>query len=144
MFDSMTTTKAYKVTDPIQNTTIEVCTFNATLNNLSGIHMFMNINYPNIYPKVKDDVLQEYRKFTSDITALAVTMGLATQIDTDPSILDNLESVKVELTKIATDTFNQVIESLGDIRVNPVPVQEIGYNPNPELSGFPGYPPGTR
>lgn len=128
MFDNMNITKAFKIHDNINGNDVEVCTFNAILNKDSGIHINMNINYPNLYDKNKDAILIGYRQFSSDVTALAVTMGLATTIETDPSLLDNLEKVRVELTKIATDTFNQVIQSLGDIQVNPVPTMDYGFN----------------
>lgn len=128
MFDNMNITKAFMVVDNITNSNIEVCTFNAMLNKSSGININMNINYPNLYQNNKDNILVDYRQFSSDVTSLAVTMGLANEITTDPSILDNLENIRVELSNIATETFVQVIESLGDIRVNPVPVVDVGVN----------------
>lgn len=130
MFDNMNITKAFKIHDNINGNDIEVCTFNAILNKDSGIHISMNINYPKLYSNNKDDILVAYRQFLSDATALAVTMDLATTIETDPSLLDNLEGIKTELTKIATETFNQVVKSLGDIQVNPVPTMDYSYNQN--------------
>jgi len=121
----MQITKDYVVVDNITQSKIPITTFNATLNKDSGIYMNMNITYPNLYNANKDAILIDYRKFVSDVTALAVTMGLATTIETTPSILDDIESIRQELTVIATETFNQVIASLGDIQVNPVPSIEV-------------------
>jgi len=128
MFDNMNILKAFKIKDNITGNEIEVCTFSAMLNKDSGISINMNITYPNLYQSNKDNILVDYRMFLSDVTALAVTMGLATTIETQPSILDDLEGIRIELTKIATETFNQVVASLGDIQVNPVPVMEVGVN----------------
>lgn len=125
MFNNMQVSKDYTVTDNITQNKIPVATFNATLHKDSGIYMNMNITYPNLYDIHKDSILVDYRAFTSDVTALAVTMGLATIIETDPSILDDLESIRLELTEIATDTFNQVIASLGDVQVNPTPSMDV-------------------
>lgn len=130
MFDNMNIIKAFKIHDNINGNDVEVCTFNAMLNKDSGIHINMNINYPKLYSNNKDNILVAYRKFSSDVTALAVTMGLATTIETDPSILDNLEGIRTELTSLATDAFKQVIGSLGDIQVNPVPTMDYGYTPD--------------
>jgi len=127
MFDNMQITKDYVVVDNITQSKIPITTFNATLNRNSGIYMNMNITYPNLYNIHKDDILIAYRDFNSDVTALAVTMELATTITTAPSLLDDLESIRQELTVIATETFNQVIASLGDIQVNPVPVMDVSY-----------------
>lgn len=124
MFNNMQITKEYTIIDNITENKIPVVTFNATLNKDNGIYVDMNITYPNLYNTHKDNILVAYRQFNSDITALAVTMGLATTITTDPSILDDLEAIRTELTTIATDTFNQVIGSLGDITVNPAPSME--------------------
>lgn len=121
MFNNMQITKDYTVLDNITQANIPVTTFNATLNKDSGIYMNMNITYPNLYNVHKDNILISYREFVSDVTALAVTMGLATVITTSPSILDDLEEVRQQLTVIATETFSQVVASLGNIEVNPVP-----------------------
>ena len=128
MFDNMQIIKEYTIIDNINQSKVPVVAFNATLNKDSGIYVNMNIAYPSLYVLYKDDILVAYRQFNSDVTALAVTMGLATTITTDPSMLDDLEAIRTELTTIATDTFNQVIASLGDIQVNPVPIQDVGTN----------------
>lgn len=126
MFDNMQISKEYTITDNITNNKVPVAAFNATLNKDSGIYVNMNITYPNLYQSNKDNILIAYRDFTSEVTALAVTMGLATTITTAPSILDDLEGIRQELTIIASETFNQVIASLGDIQVNPVPIIDVG------------------
>lgn len=135
MFDNVTIYKAFKVMDTVKNSPIDVCTFNAILNSSSGVNMSMNINYPNLYSSNREAILVEYRKFSSDVTALAVSMGLASTIESDPTILQNLEKVREEMTKIANDVFNQVLATLEDITVNPVPIMEVGANNNPYASG---------
>ena len=56
-------------------------------------------------------------------------MGLASS-DTlvEASKLKTFEPLKEEIKEVAIQVFNDVIESLGDIRVNPVPQMEVGYN----------------
>lgn len=124
MFDSLNVTKAYKLTDNILGNEIEVVTFNAMLVKDSNINIFMNINYPNLYKTNKDEILIAYREFNAEITALACTMGLATQIDT-PNLLSDLKPIQEEFKEMATKIFSNVITSLGDIQVNPVPIMEV-------------------
>lgn len=133
MFDNMQITKSYKVLDNINNINIDVCTFNATLNRESGINMNLNIAYPNLYQVKKDEILDSYRSFSAEVTALAVTMGLASKIDVENTVLDNLNDLKEELETLAKETFKQVIGSLGNITVNPVPSIESS------MVGYPSY-----
>lgn len=133
MFDNMQITKSYKVLDNINNINIDVCTFNATLNRESGINMNLNIAYPNLYQIKKDEILDSYRSFSAEVTALAVTMGLASRIDVENTVLDNLNDLKEELETLAKETFKQVIGSLGNITVNPVPSIESS------MVGYPSY-----
>lgn len=125
MFDNLQITKAYKITDNIGGQEIEIATFNATLNKDSGIYQNMNINYPRLYEMHKDNILIAYREFNAEVSALAITMGLAVQFE-GRSVLNDLEPVRQELKEIATGVMNEVIASLGNIEVNPVPGYEIG------------------
>lgn len=129
MFDNLNITKAYKLQDNITGNDVEIATFNAVLTKGSNINIFMNINYPNLYEVHKDNILVAYREFNAEVSALACTMGLASS-DTlvEASKLKTFEPLKEEIKEVAIQVFNDVIESLGDIRVNPVPQMEVGYN----------------
>lgn len=122
MFDSLNITKAYKITDNITGNEVEVATFNAMLHKGSNIHVFMNINYPNLYAVHKESILVAYREFNAEISSLACTMELSDMAI--PCALTEVEPLQKEFKEKALDIFNQVIDSLGDIRVNPVPVME--------------------
>lgn len=119
MFDSLNITKSYKITDNITGCDVEVATFNAILNKNSNINVFMNINYPNLYAQHKDAILAAYREFNAEVDSLACTMELS--LGDNVSMLSELAPVQEEFKVKALDIFTQVIESLGDIRVNPVP-----------------------
>ena len=121
MFDNLTIVKAYKLTDNITGNEVEIATFNAMLHKGSNINVYMNINYPNLYAQHKDAILVAYREFNAEVASLACTMELATQRST---VLSELAPIQEEFKAKALDIFTQVIESLGDIRVNPVPVME--------------------
>lgn len=125
MFDNMNIIKAYKITDNITGGDVEVATFNAVLNKDSNINVYMNINYPNLYGKNKEEILDAYREFNAEVTTLAISMGLANTTN-GVSKLNNVE-VRDEINEMVKDVMKQVIESLGDIRVNPVPTMEVGY-----------------
>ena len=125
MFDNMNMIKAYKITDNITGGDVEVATFNAILNKDSNINVYMNINYPNLYTKYKEEILDAYREFNAEVTTLAISMGLANTTN-GVSKLNNVE-VRDEINEMVKDVMKQVIESLGDIRVNPVPTMEVGY-----------------
>ena len=125
MFDNMNVIKAYKITDNITGGDVEVATFNAVLNKDSNINVYMNINYPNLYGKNKEEILDAYREFNAEVTTLAISMGLANTTN-GVSKLNNVE-VRDEINEMVKDVMKQVIESLGDIRVNPVPTMEVGY-----------------
>lgn len=125
MFDNMNMIKAYKITDNIIGSDVEVATFNAILNKDSNINVYMNINYPNLYRKYKEEILDAYREFNAEVTTLAISMGLANPTS-DLLKLNNVE-VRDEINEMVKDVMKQVIESLGDIRVNPVPTMEVGY-----------------
>lgn len=129
MFDNLNIVKGYKLQDNITGNDVEIATFNAILIKGSNINIFMNINYPNLYEVHKDNILVAYREFNAEVSALACTMGLASS-DVNPvdGTLKTLEPLKEELKNIAKEVFEQVIESLGDVRVNPVPQMEVGYN----------------
>lgn len=129
MFDNLNITKGYKLQDNITGNSVEIATFNAVLTKGSNINVFMNINYPNLYEVHKDNILVAYREFNAEVSALACTMGLASS-DTlvETSKLKTFEPLKEEIKEIAIQVFNDVIESLGDIRVNPVPQIDMGYN----------------
>lgn len=129
MFDNLNITKGYKLQDNITGNDVEIATFNAILIKGSNINIFMNINYPNLYEVHKDNILVAYREFNAEVSALACTMGLASS-DTlvETSKLKTFEPLKEEIKEIAIQVFNDVIESLGDIRVNPVPQIDMGYN----------------
>lgn len=130
MFDNLNVTKSYKLTDNITGNEIEIATFNAIMTKGSNINIFMNINYPKLYEVHKENILIAYREFNAEVSALACTMGLASsEMVAVPSMLTTLEPLREEIKVISKEIFNQVIESLGDIRVNPVPQMEVGYNP---------------
>lgn len=129
MFDNLNITKGYKLQDNITGNEVEIATFNAILVKDSNINIFMNINYPKLYGVHKDNILVAYREFNAEVSALACTMGLAnSEMVVMPSMLTTLEPLREEMKVISKEIFNQVIESLGDIRVNPVPQMEVGYN----------------
>lgn len=125
MFDNVNLTKAYTLEDLYGNS-VEVCTFNATLNRKSGISVNMIINRVELYEKHKDEILTSYREFNSDLSAIAVTMGLAESVGAEPSVLRDLNDVREEVKTMALEVFTQVIESLGDVVVNPVPMYDQG------------------
>lgn len=129
MFDNLNIVKGYKLQDNITGNDVEIATFNAILIKGSNINIFMNINYPNLYEVHKDNILVAYREFNAEVSALACTMGLASS-DTlvETSKIKTFEPLREEIKEVAMKVFNEVIESLGDIRVNPVPQMEIGYN----------------
>lgn len=130
MFDNLNVTKAYKLQDTITGNDIEVATFNAHMTKGSNINVFMNINYPRLYETNKDEILEAYRDFNAEISSLAYTMELASsEAIATYSKLKSLEPLREELKTISKDIFMQIIESLGDIKVNPVPQIEVGYNP---------------
>lgn len=122
MFDNLTIVKAYKLTDNITGNEVEIATFNAMLHKGSNINVYMNINYPNLYAQHKDAILVAYREFNAEVASLACTMELA--LGDDVNMLSELAPIQEEFKAKALDIFTQVIESLGDIRVNPVPVME--------------------
>lgn len=126
MFDNMNIIKAYKITDNITGGDVEVATFNAVLNKDSNINIYMNINYPNLYGKYKEEILDAYREFNAEVTTLAISMGLANTTN-DISTLSALSDLSEDIKNMTMDIMKQVIESLGDIRVNPVPTMEVGY-----------------
>ena len=126
MFDNMNIIKAYKITDNITGGDVEVATFNAVLNKDSNINIYMNINYPNLYGKYKEEILDAYREFNAEVTTLAISMGLANTTN-DISTLSALSDLSEDIKNMTMDIMNQVIESLGDIRVNPVPTMEVGH-----------------
>lgn len=123
MFDSLTITKGYKIIDNITGCDVEIATFNAVMYKDSNINIFMNINYPNLYKVHKEEILKAYREFNAEVTSLACTMELS--LVDGVSILSELAPVQEEFKAKALDVFTQVIESLGDIRVNPVPVMDM-------------------
>lgn len=125
MFDNMNIIKTYKITDNITGGDVEVATFNAVLNKDSNINVYMNINYPNLYRKYKEEILDAYREFNAEVTTLAISMGLANPTS-DLLKLNNVE-LRDEINEMVKDVMKQVIESLGDIRVNPVPTMEVGH-----------------
>ena len=126
MFDNLNITKAYKLQDNITGNDVEIATFNAVMTKGSNINIFMNINYPNLYDVHKDNILVAYREFNAEVSALACTMGLASMSnDEKVSVLNELEPLRNEFKEMATQVFSEVIKSLGDIQVNPVPVMEV-------------------
>ena len=127
MFDNIQITKAYTLHDNINDSSVEVCTFNATLNKQSGVTQYMNINYPNLYNRNTEEILLAYRKFNAEVSAIAITMNLATEVES-VSTLNELEDVKDLLLKHTTEVMNGVIKSLENIQVNPVPMMEVGAN----------------
>lgn len=127
MFDNMSIIKAYKLEDSLTGNDVEIVTFNANLVKGSNISVFMNINYPNLYEKHKDNILLAYREFNAEITSLACTMGLASEVELYPSKLTELEPVREEFKNLSLKVFNEVINSLGNIQVNPVPTVDIRY-----------------
>lgn len=125
MFDNVNLTKAYTL-DDLYGNSVEVCTFNATLSRMSGISVNMVINRVELYEKHKGEILISYREFNADLSAIAVTMGLAESVGAEKSALYELNDVREEVKTMALEVFTQVIESLGDVVVNPVPVYDQG------------------
>ena len=123
MFDSLNIVKAYKITDNITGNEVEVATFNAMLHKGSNINVFMNINYPNLYNVHKDNILVAYREFNAEVSSLACTMELSDMASS--CMLGEMKPLQEEFKEKAIEVFSQVINSLGDVRVNPVPVMEI-------------------
>lgn len=124
MFDNLSIIKGYKLQDNITGNDVEIATFNAILAKGSNINIFMNVNYPNLYEIHKNNILIAYREFNSEVSALACTMGLATESN-PTSKLYNLEPLRGEFKDMAVKVFSDVIASLGDIQVNPVPVMDM-------------------
>ena len=125
MFDNVNLSKSYSLKDLYDNS-IEVCTFNANLSRVSGISVNMIINRVELYEKHKDEILTSYREFNADLSAIAVTMGLAESVGAEKSALYELNDVREEVKTMALEVFTQVIESLGDVVVNPVPMYDQG------------------
>lgn len=129
MFDNLNITKAYKLQDNITGNNVEIATFNAVLIKDSNINIYMNINYPRLYEAHKENILVAYREFNAEASALACTMGLAISDELiETSKIKTFEPLREEIKEVAMQVFNEVIESLGDIRVNPIPEMEVGYN----------------
>lgn len=124
MFDNLNITKGYKLQDNITGNDVEIATFNAVLTKGSNINVFMNINYPNLYEVHKNNILVAYREFNAEVSALACTMGLATEVH-PASTLKALEPLREDFKDMAVKVFSDVIASLGDIQVNPVPVMDM-------------------
>ena len=124
MFDNLNIIKGYKLQDNITGNDVEIATFNAVLTKGSNINVFMNINYPNLYEVHKDNILIAYRDFNAEVSALACTMGLATEAH-PASVMRELEPLREEFKDMAVKVFSDVIASLGDIQVNPVPVMDM-------------------
>ena len=53
-------------------------------------------------------------------------MGLAESVVAKASALNELNDVREEVKIMALEVFTQVIESLGDVVVNPVPMYDQG------------------
>ena len=83
----------------------------------------MNINYPNLYDFHKDNILIAYREFNAEVSALACTMGLAEETH-QASVMRELEPLREEFKDMAVKVFSDIIASLGDVQVNPVPNNE--------------------
>lgn len=124
MFDNLNITKAYKLKDNITGNEVEIATFNAILTKGSNINIFMNINYPNLYEVHKNNILVAYREFNAEVSALACTMGLAEEAHPASALME-LEPLREEFKDIAVKVFSDVIASLGNIQVNPVPVMDM-------------------
>lgn len=124
MFDSLNIVKGYKLTDNITGNEVEIATFNAVMIKNSNINVFMNINYPNLYEVHKNNILISYREFNAEVSVLACTMGLATEVQL-ASALKALEPLREDFKDMAVKVFSDVIASLGDIQVNPVPVMDM-------------------
>lgn len=124
MFDTLNITKAYKLEDNVTGGKIEVATFNAMLHKESNINIYMNINYPNLYTQHKDAILASYREFNAEVTSLACTMELANIVDS-PSTLELFDDVNEDFKTKAKAVFDEVIASLGEIQVNPIPIMEV-------------------
>lgn len=122
MFNNIELRKTYSLADDIAGGKIEVATFNATLEKNGGVAMFMNINYPHLYEKKKEEVLVAYRQFCADVAAIGATMGLESLINKeDHSTLKELQPITEEFREMATKVFQEVIGELGNVVVNPVP-----------------------
>ena len=126
MFDVLNTVKSYKIKDNITGFDVEIATFNANLIKDSNINVYMVINYPELYNTYKEDILSQYREFNAEVTNMAIQMGLASVDDGIQTLSRTNDNFNEEVKNIVLDKLTQVIESLGDIRVNPVPTLDIG------------------
>lgn len=124
MFDVINSTKSYKIKDTITGFDVEVATFNANLAKDSNINIYMVINYPELYNVHKEDILEEYRLFNAEVTTIAIQMGLANMNNELGNYSTNIE-LERHIKSIVLEKLTEVIESIGDIRVNPVPVMDV-------------------
>ena len=124
MFDVINSTKSYKIKDTITGFDVEVATFNANLAKDSNINVYMVINYPELYNVHKEDILEEYRLFNAEVTTIAIQMGLANINNELGNYSTNIE-LERHIKSIVLEKLTEVIESIGDIRVNPVPVMDV-------------------
>lgn len=124
MFDVINSTKSYKIKDTITGFDVEVATFNANLAKDSNINVYMVINYPELYNVHKEDILEEYRLFNAEVTTIAIQMGLANMNNELGNYSTNIE-LERHIKSIVLEKLTEVIESIGDIRVNPVPVMDV-------------------
>lgn len=127
MFDNMEIRKSFKIQDNITGHEIEIATFNAVLMKGGSYHQNMNIAYPVLYENNKEAILESYRQFNAEVSALAVTMGLADKVK-GVSTLEELQPLHEEIKEMTTKIMTEVIQELGNIQVNPVPTMDVGYN----------------
>lgn len=121
MFDNLNISKAYKITDNLTGNNVEIAQFNAYLTRGSNITINMNVNYPNLYEIHREAILQAYREFNSNVTALAVSMGLAEEITESPTILQDTTKLMDAIKLITSEVLVSAMSTISNIDVNEVP-----------------------
>lgn len=121
MFDNLNLSKAYTITDNLTGNKVEIAQFNAYLTKGSNITINMNINYPNLYEAHRELILKDYRAFNNDVTALAISMGLAVELKEQPSILQDTIKLTEAIKGITAEVLLSAMNTISTIDINEVP-----------------------
>lgn len=121
MFDNLNISKAYTITDNLTGNNVEIAQFNAYLTRGSNITINMNINYPNLYEIHRQSILQAYMEFNSNISALAISMGLAEEITGSPTLLHDTVKLMDAIKELTTEVLENVMSTATNVEVNEVP-----------------------
>lgn len=110
MFDNLEIRKEFNLIDNISGNNITVCTFNATLNQRSGIYGSLNITYPILYKENKEDILQSYKEFSAEVDSIAADMGLVYNEEINNSILHNLKPLTEDFKTMINTVIKDIIK----------------------------------